>query len=392
MIDGKLAEEDGQGWHFRSALALRRLGGFAVEAVRPSGESQGLVKVVDEIPLVLTPTLRLSPSHMLWKWDEVSPELARYVEHRVSRDGYIPYIHEYRALNSELVVRRLTDHPVILQHHGSSPPSLSRLMNPSPFSVAKELSKIKREGLLRKIHGVFFVVNIREKKYLEEVLGVEARVLFRTMAVDFEKLRPPAWEEVQRFREALGIPLDAVVLVSYVGIFREEASFLKGLHYIPVIWKMLRKEYGGRIVIVLTGVSGRWRDMLREMGIRVYGFLPHQEFLRFLSTSDIYFFPATGGYYGGPGVAVMEAMALGKPVVSPTFLEMPREAIPRTGAVVTPFVGNAKDLNVFIKRLKYVVDNVEVFRARTSMIREEAHRVFSWESFVRDFTDAARGL
>ncbi|CCC81994.1 glycosyltransferase [Thermoproteus tenax Kra 1] len=388
MINGKLAEEDGQGWHFRSAKALRTLGEYTVEAVRPSGGKYCLVKIIDDVPLILTPTARLSPSGRLWKWDEVSPALVKYVVHKALREEYVPYIHEYRALNSELIIRSLIDRPLILQHHGARPPT--RRLGLSPIDMIKEVSKLKRESLLKKVKGVIFVVNIREKEYLEDILGVDAEVVFRTMAVDFDRLKPPSPEEKERIREELKMPKDAVVVASYMGVFGEEAGYIKGARLAPLIWRWLRDRYGDKAAMVVTGVSGRSLELYRRLGITAYPYLPHAEFIKIVKASDVYILPATPGYYGGPGVAVMEAMALGKPVVASTFLEMPRETMPSIGAVAAPYINTERDLAIFLRKLEYVIDNINDYDPWH--IRSEAYKVFSWHSFVKDFNRALSKL
>jgi len=52
---GRLAEEDGLGWHFRSARALTKYGSYEAIAVRPGINRESTIKVIDNVAVVLTP-------------------------------------------------------------------------------------------------------------------------------------------------------------------------------------------------------------------------------------------------------------------------------------------------------------------------------------------------
>ncbi|MCC6020600.1 MAG: glycosyltransferase family 4 protein [Thermoproteaceae archaeon] len=387
LAAGRLAEEDGMGWHFRTARALAKYGGYEAVAARPGTGREAVVRTVNGVIVVLAPSANLSPARSVWRWGYVSTALAELVEGAVKR-GFIPYVHEYRALNSELVIRRIIDYPVVLQHHGSLPPRGLSLR--SPLDFIKELSKLRRDAYLRKVRGVFFVLNTREKHYLESVLGVDARVVVRTMAVDFNEIRPMSAEEKTAVRRAAGIPEDAVVLVTYVGVFGEEVGSIKGAHYLLKIWRELRRSLKGRVAMVAAGIGEPYLSALRRAGVLAYRLLPHRDYVRLVAASDVYFLPATSGYsYGGIGVAVMEAMAAGVPVVSPTLREFPEPDRIKDVGVATKYVDNEDALKEFTNVLIHVVESRNQYKPW--VIRELAGRYYSWESFVRDFNNAVRG-
>jgi len=390
LVFKSIAEESGMGWHYQSARALKNYGDYAAVCVRPSQGLRWISKLVDGVPVVLAPMIRLSPSKRLWKWSEVSPWLANYVAELSTKHGYVPYIHEYRALNSELIVRRLLGEevPMVLQHHGSAPP---RLKFSSSFGLVKDLSKIRRERLLNKVRGAIFVLNEAEKEYLEDCLAVEATVKVRTMAIDFNRLKPVSDEERMELKRSLKLPEDAVVLCTYVGVFREEFSTVKGAHLIAKIWKHVRSEVNERSAMIVTGLGENVVNDMRRLGIKAYSFLPPEEYLRLVKASDVYFLPATSAYYyGGIGVAIMEALALGKPVVSPTLIHLPeRECIKHVG-FLTPFVDDERALKIFVEGLEYVMRNLSSFKAER--IRQIAYKYYSWQSFVSDFRGALKGF
>jgi glycosyltransferase involved in cell wall biosynthesis len=318
----------------------------------------------------------------------MSSALVELAEEAVKR-GFLPYVHEYRALNSELVIRRVADHPMILQHHGSLPPSrfgLRRLLG-----FVKELSKLRREGYLREIRGTFFVLNKHEKSYLENILNVDAKVVVRTMAVDFNELKPSSDEERTCIRKSAGIDDDAVVLATYVGVFGEELSGVKGAQYLLRIWRELRSRFKEKVAMIVSGVGEPYLSALRRAGMLAYRWLPHGDYVKLVKASNIYFLPATSAYsYGGIGVAIMEAMAMGIPVVSPTLRDFPEPDRVKDIGVMTEYVDNEEALRGFIEALAYVIENRELYKPWA--IRELGRRYYSWESFVKDFNGSVRKL
>ena len=386
---GRLAEEDGLGWHFRSARALAKYGGYEAIAVRPGINRESTIKVIDDVTVVLTPSINLSPSRRIWKWSHVSTALAEFVRDAVKR-GFLPYIHEYRALNSELVIRKIIDYPMILQHHGSFPPSGFNLKN--PLSFAKEFSKWRRDNYLRKVRGVFFVLHNREKYYLEKILNVDAKVVIRTMAVEFDELKPLNEGERANVRRGIGISEDAIMLITYVGVFGEEVGGIKGAQYLLRIWRELRLRFGGKIMMVVTGIGEPYITALRKAGVIAYKLLPRKDYLKLVAASDIYFLPATSGYlYGGSGaVAIMETMAMGIPIVSPTLRDFPEQDRVKDLGIMTRYVDNEETLREFIDALTYAIENRNQYKPW--VIRELARKYYSWESFVNEFNIALKNL
>lgn len=53
-----------------------------------------------------------------------------YIERLVKRHSYIPYTHDYRSLNSELMIRRHIDRLMVLQHCDTEPPRIVASLNP----------------------------------------------------------------------------------------------------------------------------------------------------------------------------------------------------------------------------------------------------------------------
>jgi len=388
---GKIAEEANLGWHFRSAKAIKKHSKLDCECLRPSGQNNWITRTVDGVKVTLAPTAVPPLSGKLWKWNEISPAMASYTKAKLRTTEILPYIHEYRALNSGILLDELKDTPMILQHHGSRPPTLrlERRVDVRGFGRGvRSLPTIFRERLLKKAAGAFLVLNKVEKEYLEQ-LGVNAAVKVRTMGVDFEEITPASPEEKVNLRKSLGLQEDSIVVTSYVGLFREAFPEMKGAHDIAKIHQKLRTVFGDKIQLIATGVCKRVALDLRKKGILADEFLPHKAFTEIVRSSDVYFLPASSSYYyGGLGVAIMEALAAGVPAVSPTLIHLPTHDEVKYIGINTRWVDNEADLDVFIKNLIVAIENLEQFRS--DLIREIASRHCSWRSFVQDLEDVMK--
>nr|MDO8133314.1 glycosyltransferase [Candidatus Njordarchaeum guaymaensis] len=244
------------------------------------------------------------------------------------------------------------------------------------------LPDILREGSVRKIRGAVFVLNRAEKEHLER-LGVEASVRLRTMGVDFDEITPLCHEEKAMLRKRLGLPEDSTILTSYVGVFREGFSTMKGAHDMVRIYEELKSALRNNIQLVISGICKRIADEWREKGIAAYEFLPHKTFVDIVRSSDLYFLPASSTYrYGGVGVAIMEALAAGVPVVSPTLVHFPAAEKVKCVGLKTPWVDDEKDLRVFVEKLICAVQNHSQFRR--DIIRSISYSYYSWKSFVEE--------
>jgi glycosyltransferase involved in cell wall biosynthesis len=388
LAGNRIYEELGYGWHFRTAKALAKYGGFLTVAARPNNFNKWDLKVVNNVVVILAPALSVSPSERIWKWSDVSLPLAGFVRNFVKHD-FVPYIHEYRTLNSEMILRKIIDYNVILQHHGTLPPT--KIIFDDPLRTLKELNKLRRDLYLRKVKGAVFVLNKYEEFYLREVLNVEAEVKIRTMAIDFNELKPLSEKEKIGVRKSIGVESDEILLTTYVGVFREEFGEIKGAHHVFRIWREVKKHFANKVKMIVTGIGEPYLSLLRKAGVMAYRFLPYKDFTKITGASDAYFLPATSGYkYGGIGVAVMEAMALGVPVVSPKLKEFPEPSYVKEIGASTNYVDDENSLKEFIDALTYVIENREHYKP--SVIRELGRRYYSWESFVRDFDDVARKL
>ncbi|MGQ9782069.1 MAG: glycosyltransferase [Nitrososphaeria archaeon] len=368
------AEERGEGWHFRSAVGLRRYGGHTVVCLRPGGTCER--KMVKGVPVLVEPMVvsGLGPYKIY-----LSPSLYARA-HAYMRDDYLPYIHEYRAFGSRILIGLLRNHRLVLQHHSSFPPTSRKVKGLRFLRGSEEVF------LMKKVRGVIFTLSMAEKCYLEN-FGLDAKVMVRPMGVDFEELVPAGEEEKRLLRRKWGLPADGVVLYSYAG------GRIKGYQNLPYVWKSIKKRFTN-VSLVATGVPDeKASEALRDHCIKAYTYtsMTHADILEILKASDLAFLAAPAQLANlGIQVVIMEAMALGKPVVSPTLIHVPDEREIEKLGVMTDFVDDKISLNSFIKGIEYAIENLDRFESTN--IRDVAYRYYSWNSFVRDFESALASI
>lgn len=129
--------------------------------------------------------------------------------------------------------------------------------------------------------------------------------------------------------------------------------------------------------------GGEGASKLMDAGIEVTGWLPHDVAVRQLTVADIYLHPSR---WEGLPLAVLEAMALGKPVVATNIMGN-RDAVIHG---VTGFLCN--DENDLVSAVKLLLDD-PVLRCR--MGRRSASRAseeFSIQTFIRRWDELYRDL
>lgn len=368
------AEEKGEGWHFRSAAGLRKYGGHTVVCLRP-GETRER-RMIDRVPVLVEPMVLtgLGPYKLF-----LSPSLYT-LAHTYVRHDYLPYIHEYRAFGSRILIGMLKNHTLVLQHHSSFPPTSRKAGRLRSLRVSEEVF------LMKKVRGVIFTLSRTEKNYLEN-LGLDAKVIVRPMAVDFEELAPAGEEERGLLRKKWKLPADDIVLYTYGG------GRIKGYQNLPYVWKTIKEKFT-KVSLVATGIPyEKAAGALVGHGIRAYTYnsLTHADILEILKASDLAFLPAPTQLSNlGIQVIIMEAMALGKPVVSPTLVHIPDSREIGNLGVMTKFVDDRASLNSFLRSLESAIENLDHFKGRN--IRSVAYRYYSWDSFAKDFEFALASI
>lgn len=227
------------------------------------------------------------------------------------------------------------------------------------FSIIAELLYRSRA---RFIDG-YIVMNKKTYSYLVDERGIDKElVIYQHDGVDFEKVSPEKYSNREETQWPSGCA-QKLILVSH--ITRDFGGYTKGVTLAPKILKELNRQ-GYRACLTIVGdiIDTELARWLREKGVVLTGHLRHNEALEYIASADIYILPAhPRRYYGGITVAVIEALALNKPVVSPTLEHVPRDDIVKYLGVKTPWV-TEKTLKDFIDAVIYAIDNYESFKPR----------------------------
>jgi glycosyltransferase involved in cell wall biosynthesis len=215
------------------------------------------------------------------------------------------------------------------------------------------------------------------------------------MAVNISEIPYVTPEDRCTIRHALKLPCDKVVLSTYVGtpyIRYNRLYDVKGSHFLPIIINVIKKHLDNNVEFLVFGVSGFFKDYLESLGnVKVFPRLPRNNFLTYLSASDIYFLPAHSDHiFTGITVAVMEALGMGVPVVSPTLIHIPDLDVVDDVGVVTPYLRSVEDAVRFARQLIYAIENLSTFKP--AVAREIVKKFYSWESFVNDFKDTLENI
>lgn len=95
--------------------------------------------------------------------------------------------------------------------------------------------------------------------------------------------------------------------------------------------------------------------------VRLLGFLPYSEYLREMENSDIFIHPSitasNGDSEGGAPTTILEAQAMGMPVISTNHCDIPNIVVPGKSALLS----EEKDWECLAENILYLIKNQEVW-------------------------------
>lgn len=234
-------------------------------------------------------------------------------------------------------VRKLKNVVGVIAHQHAKPP-FKYYGELYTSTIAKAVAPFL-ERIFRGRHGLidgFIVINRKTYRYLTEEVGVDSdKVVFQHVGVDYEDVNPQTLKGNESFWEGCEHRIITATLVT-----RSYGRYVKGVDLLPKIAKAL-KRLGYKACIMVAGnvIDPELAGQLKESGIRLVGRLPRRRFLEALAAADVYILPARRSlYYGGIGVATIEAMALDRPVVSPVLEHVPDPSVIDRLGVKTPWL------------------------------------------------------
>jgi len=240
------------------------------------------------------------------------------------------------------------------------------------------------QSLLNACDCVTFV----SKKLQERVVEVDG-LSFSKTAITYAGVRSGEVTEgeVERFREQYGISDDAIVLLAQA--MTAHSLKAEGLKLLIQAVRILRETYPN--IMLIATREGKYSDEVkafaREMGVEeqvVFTGDVENPFVP-LKMCDLYTHTPLGE--GGVSVALLEAMAMGKPIVATSVGGIP-EAITdgENGLLVAP------DAELVAEKLDLLLRNSEYAERLGRCAKKTVEERFTWEQAAERYLDLYGGL
>ena len=182
------------------------------------------------------------------------------------------------------------------------------------------------EGDLFLVEGPFMRRRLIELSCPAEKVQIQ-RIAIKVREMPFRTRKPRA---------------DGKVVIVFAGRFYEKKGLLYALQAVRDVWRS-----GRSIEFRIIGdgpLAPRVRAFVKEHGlegcVRLLGFLNYQDYLREMQEADIFLHPsvtaADGDSEGGAPTTILEAQALGMPVVSTYHADIPNVVVPGKSALLVP--------------------------------------------------------
>ena len=140
---------------------------------------------------------------------------------------------------------------------------------------------------------------------------------------------------------------DGKVIILFAGRFCEQKGVMYALEAVQEIWQT-RRDIEFRMIGDEKLTDGKYaaqiytyirRHQLQDC-VRLLGFLNHADYLKELQQADIFLHPsvtgANGISEGGAPTTILEAQALGIPVVATVHCDIPNVTVPGQSAILVP--------------------------------------------------------
>jgi len=213
---------------------------------------------------------------------------------------------------------------------------------------------------------------------------------------------PPEKVHVQRIAIPVGkMPFqprkprhDEKVIIVFAGRFVEQKGLLYALEAVRELWRE-RRDFEFRIIgdEKLTGgeyavrVYSYIRDSHLEDCVRLLGFLNHQDYLLQMRQGDLFVHPsvmaADGASEGGAPTTILEAQALGMPIVSTYHCDIPNITVPGRSALLVP----ERDSKALAQALRSLLDHSERWEEMGRAGREHVERFHNIDKEVPALED-----
>lgn len=220
----------------------------------------------------------------------------------------------------------------------------------------------------RKVDGV---IAISQK--IADLL-VQGGVRREKIRVIYSGIDPVPFAKVKRIE-----PRSEARVIGTVAVLEER----KGHRFLLEAAALL-KQQGHRLIYRFAGEGSqkeRLQKMALELGLQEVAFMGFvSDIPSFLSSIDIFVLPS---FYEGLGVAVIEAMAAGKPVVASAVGGIPELVEDQVAGLLVP----PRDASALARSISQLVPSEDRIRQMGEKGREHVHRHFTMEQMAKKNED-----
>lgn len=258
-----------------------------------------------------------------------------------------------------LILGLYRDTPIVASQHGAIPLLFMYKKKKNPLLL---LGHFIEKNILNNV-DFFFPRSEGEMEYLTKTLSRE--IQFATdIGVDFDTIKPI---DKSVARRELCIPMNEKVIV-FTGTYTK----LKGADVALKAFTELKKKYDVELIMMGGSSNDPFFEVAKKSGAQVLGFLDRdKELSLYYSAADVYLLPVFDeglSRFGGIGVALIESLACGTPVVNTYFkYAFPDEEWEKLGII-------PKNEDDVIKCVSDIFDDPSPYKN----CREVARKYFDW--------------
>ena len=195
------------------------------------------------------------------------------------------------------------------------------------------------------------------------------------------------------FRPQLPRPHEKVVII-FAGRFCEQKGLLYALEAVHEVWQT-RRDIEFRLIGDEKLTDGTYaariyayiRNHQLQDCVRLLGFLNHADYVREMQQADIFLHPSivgeNGVSEGGAPTTILEAQALGLPVVSTYHCDIPNVTVPGESALLVP----ERDSKTLAQTLRTLLDHPERWEPMGRAGRQHIERYHDIEHEVPALED-----
>jgi glycosyltransferase involved in cell wall biosynthesis len=277
---------------------------FTVEMWRLDGYvDKYYEKVVQNVKFKIFPGIRIG------RWGEFSWKFIRELRRELRKNKSILFVsHVHTWLTYQIAFFFGKNYPLTCSHHGDWSPFF-KAKKRKGLRWLKDFAEMQIEKVMLKRVDYFFVGDFFQIPYLRRACPDINYTIFSS-GLDIRKMTPVPKEAA---REKLGWKKNKKYIL-YVGKLYE----LKQPKELIDMWREIKEEHPEvELVVIGNYKSDKYYRYAVESGAIVLGRILNRELNVYYSAADVYVLVALrDDFFGGTGIAPLEALACNTPVVS----------------------------------------------------------------------------